>query len=69
MLRQNIVNQVKCSEDGMKLNIPNNNDLKNNSNFEYITMNSGDGGNNDYYASGSSEGSSSNTNSEGTKEI
>ena len=58
------VNLVYVLEDGMKLNIPNDNDLKNNSNFEYITMNSGDGGNNDYYASGSSEGSSSNTNSE-----
>ena len=29
----------------MKINIPNDNDLKNNLNFEYITTNSGDGAN------------------------
>lgn len=38
------VNLVYVLEDGMKVNIPNNNDLKNNPNFEYITMSSGDGG-------------------------
>lgn len=42
------VNLVYVLDDGMKVNIPNNNDLKNNSDFEYITMNSGDGGNDDY---------------------
>jgi len=43
------VNLVYVLQDGMKVNIPNDNDLKNNLNFEYITMNSGDGGNNDYH--------------------
>lgn len=43
------VNLVYVLEDGMKVNIPNMNDLKNNGNFEYITKNSGEGGNNDYY--------------------
>ena len=38
------VNLVYVLDDGMKVNIPNSNDLKNNPNFEYITMNSGDGG-------------------------
>lgn len=42
------VNLVFVLEDGMKVNIPNNSDLKNNSNFEYITLNSGDGRNDDY---------------------
>ena len=37
------VNLVFALEDGMKVNIPNNNDLKNNPDFEYITMASGDG--------------------------
>lgn len=37
------VNLVYVLEDGMKVNIPNSNDLKNNSDFEYITMSSGDG--------------------------
>lgn len=42
------VNLVFVLEDGMKVNIPNNSDLKSNSDFEYITLNSGDGKNNDY---------------------
>ena len=46
----------------MKINIPNNNDLKNNPDFEYITMNSGDGASDssskDRNGSGSSGGSS-----------
>lgn len=42
------VNLVYVLEDGMKVNIPNNNDLKNNHDFEYITMNSGDGADADY---------------------
>lgn len=42
------VNLVFILEDGMKINIPNNSDLKSNSDFEYITLNSGDGRNDDY---------------------
>ena len=42
------VNLVYVLDDGMKVNIPNDNDLKNNSDFEYITMNSGDGGRDEY---------------------
>lgn len=38
------VNLVYILKDGMKVNIPNNEELKNNSSFEYITLNSGDGG-------------------------
>lgn len=52
------VNLVYVLDDGMKVNIPNNNDLKNNSDFEYITMNSGDGGNDDYSGGSSSSGAS-----------
>lgn len=37
------VNLVYCLLDGMKVNIPSDNDLKKNANFEYITMSSGDG--------------------------
>lgn len=37
------INLVYILEDGMKVNIPNNKDLTKNQNFEYITMNSGDG--------------------------
>lgn len=36
------VNLVYVLQDGMKVNIPNNTDLKNKENFEYITMSSGD---------------------------
>lgn len=50
------VNLVYVLEDGMKVNIPSKNDLKNNSDFEYITMNSGDGGNDDYSSKNSSSG-------------
>ena len=42
------VNLVFVLKDGMKVNIPNDNDLKSNSDFEYITLNSGDGGNDDH---------------------
>lgn len=42
------VNLVYVLKDGMKVNIPNNNELQNNSEFEYITMNSGDGSANNY---------------------
>ena len=51
------VNLVYVLDDGMKVNIPNNNDLKNNPDFEYITMSSGDGAN-DASATGSSSGDS-----------
>ena len=37
------INLVFVLEDGMKVNIPNDNDLKNNPDFEYITVGSGDG--------------------------
>lgn len=53
------VNLVYVLEDGMKVNIPNDNDLKNNPDFEYITLNSGDGGREDYSGGASSTGSSS----------
>ena len=53
------VNLVYALEDGMKVNIPNDNDLKNNPDFEYITLNSGDGGREDYSGWSSSTGSSS----------
>ena len=39
------VNLAYVLKDGMKINIPNDSDLKNNSDFEYITMSSGDGKN------------------------
>lgn len=53
------VNLVYILEDGMKVNIPSDNDLKNNSNFEYITMNSGDGGKEDYYGENKQNSNSS----------
>ena len=37
------INLVYILEDGMKVNIPNDNDLKNNPDFDYITIGSGDG--------------------------
>lgn len=40
------VNLVYVLEDGVKVNIPSNNDLKNDSKFEYITVDSGDGSDN-----------------------
>lgn len=55
------VNLVYVLDDGMKVNIPNSNDMKNNPNFEYITMNSGDGGNDDYYGESASLGSEDGT--------
>ena len=58
------VNLVYILQDGMKINIPNQNDLKNNENFEYITMSSGDDKNdaniNNSASNTSSEKSSSN---------
>ena len=37
------INLAYVLKDGMKINIPNDNDLKNNPNFEFITSSSGDG--------------------------
>lgn len=37
------INLVYVVDDGMKVNIPSNNDLNNNSDFEFITMSSGEG--------------------------
>lgn len=61
------VNLVYVLQDGMKVNIPNNSDLKSNPNFEYITTASGDGrndvssnyGKGDSSGSGTSDGGSS----------
>lgn len=39
------INLAFVLEDGMKINIPNDDDLKNNPNFEFITRASGDGAN------------------------
>lgn len=50
------VNLVYVLEDGMKINIPDSEDLKNNPDFEYITMSSGDGASS---VSGRGEGSGS----------
>lgn len=57
------VNLVYVLEDGMKVNIPSDEDLKNNPNFEYITMNSRDGGNDDYSEENKQNSNSSSTNS------
>lgn len=56
------VNLVYVLEDGMKVNIPNSSDLKNNPEFEYITMNSGDGADDDG-VSGGTDGNYSESNS------
>lgn len=37
------VNLAYVLKDGMKINIPNTNDLRNNTDFEYVTIGSGDG--------------------------
>lgn len=55
------VNLVYVLEDGMKVNIPNDNDLKNNPNFEYITMSSGDGRNDNLSDSAGTSSLSSNS--------
>lgn len=49
------VNLAYVLKDGMKINIPNDSDLKENSNFEYITMSSGDGKNDNVFESTSSK--------------
>lgn len=51
------VNLVYVLQDGMKVNIPSENDLKNNPDFEYITMSSGDS-KNDENLSGSNTSNS-----------
>ena len=55
------VNLVYVLQDGMKVNIPNNSDLKINPNFEYITTASGDGRNDVYSNYGNGDSSSSGT--------
>ena len=60
------VNLVFVLEDGMKVNIPNNNDLKNNPDFEYITMASGDGASEGGHANGGGESSGSGNSSGGS---
>ena len=64
------VNLVYILEDGMKINIPDSDDLKNNPDFEYITMSSGDGasavsGRSDGVGSGSSGAGGGNKTSSG----
>ena len=59
------INLAYVLKDGMKVNIPNKDDLKNNSNFDYITMSSGDGKNDntsENESSLSSQSDKSNTN-------
>ena len=59
------INLAYVLKDGMKVNIPNKEDLKNNNNFDYITMSSGDGKNDDIPESEnslSSKSDKSNTN-------
>lgn len=53
------INLAYVLKDGMKVNIPNKEDLKNNNNFDYITMSSGDGKNDDIPESESSLSSKS----------
>ena len=55
------VNLVYVLDDGMKVNIPSESDLKNNSGFEYITMSSGDGGREDYSNERGTKSSETNT--------
>ena len=59
------INLAYVLKDGMKVNIPNKEDLKNNNNFDYITMSSGDGKNDntsENESSLSSKSDKSNTN-------
>ena len=53
------VNLAYVLKDGMKVNIPNDSDLKNNPDFEYITMGSGDGKNDSSSGAASTNSSSS----------
>ena len=62
------VNLVYVLQDGMKVNIPNNSDLKINPNFEYITKASGDGSNDVYSNNGKGDSSGSDTSNGGGSE-
>ena len=62
------INLVYVLQDGMKINIPNQNDLKNNENFEYITMGSGDE-QNDANINTTTSNSNSGTNNESAFKI
>ena len=55
------INLVFVLEDGMKINIPSYNDLKNNQDFEYIIMGSGDGDSNFGTSSSSNNNNSNNS--------
>ena len=65
------VNLVYVLEDGMKVNVPSNDDLKKDSNFEYITKESGEGAGdaNNLNIDSNSSGTSSNTKRERTSSI
>lgn len=58
------INLAFILEDGMKITIPNDNDLKKNPNFEFITRSSGDGANDENI-----DTNEKNTSSEETKKI
>ena len=60
------VNLVYVLSDGMKVNIPNSGDLKNNSGFEYITMNSGEDSSDDYVTNRSDESMDNSENIDGS---
>lgn len=61
------VNLAYVLKDGMKVNIPSNEELKNNSNYEYITMNSGDGKSDESYDGDTSNSDNNISNSDGKK--
>lgn len=65
------INLVYILEDGMKVNVPSNDDLKKDSNFEYITKDSGEGAGdaNNLNTDSNSSGTSSNTKRERTSSI
>ena len=58
------INLVYVLKDGMKVNIPNDEDLKKNPDFEYVTMSSGDGVNDALTGNFGSEVTNNNTNSD-----
>ena len=60
------INLVFILEDGMKVNIPSNNQLKDNPDFEYITMGSGDGDVNSWTSASSNSSNSSGSSSGGS---
>lgn len=65
------INLVYILEDGMKVNVPSNDDLKKDYNFEYITKDSGEGAGdaNNLNTDSNSSGTSSNTKRERTSSI